>query len=101
MPVPAPSVDDVIVAIRAHAVSRKWTIADVARDAKLSFSGLRHMWQPGWNPKADMLRVLRSRVPDDFDPAPWPQKQPRRKPAPKRKMLIRRRPSQLFRKDFH
>jgi hypothetical protein len=66
---PAPTIDDVIYAIRAYAHQQGWTMYAIAKRARIQPTTLRDFHKLKWTPNAATLRILRSLVPDDFDPA--------------------------------
>lgn len=76
----APTVDDVIAAIRAYARQQQWTRKDIARAAGMHDTTLRDFWEPSWSPTTPTLRILRALLPEGFDPrkVPPPDKLPPR-----------------------
>ena len=65
---PAPSIDDVIYAIRAYAHYRGWAPYELAKQARLGPTTLRDFRKFKWAPNVITLRILRDLIPDDFDP---------------------------------
>jgi hypothetical protein len=68
MTTPAPSIDDVIYAIRAYAHYRGWAPYELAKQARLGPTTLRDFRKDKWAPNVITLRILRDLIPDDFDP---------------------------------
>lgn len=83
MTTPAPTVDDVIYAIRVYFRSQRCTVYKIAQLSGLGTTSLRDMFRDNWLPGTMTLRVLRSLIPDDFDPEAAPPFEVEEKPAPR------------------
>ncbi len=61
-------IENSIARIRAYIEALGLTDKQAARTAGLHGNTLRHLHDPGWNPRAETLKKLEAMIPADFGP---------------------------------